>query len=174
TVDIDTYLGVDTGISAGTAIISYTAGGCSATMTVTVGLPPGAILGTPAVCVGGTTFFFEGTPGGTWSSSNPAVATIGSATGMVTGITPGTSVISYTLLSGCSATLTVTVNPLPAPISGTLTVCVGQTTLLTDASGGGTWSSASPGIATISAGGLVTGISAGTSVITYMLGTGCF
>lgn len=52
-------------------------------------------------------------------------------------------------------------------INGTATVCVGATTQLTSSITGGTWSSASPAVATVSATGLVTGISAGQAVITY-------
>jgi gliding motility-associated-like protein len=43
-----------------------------------------------------------------WTSSNPAVATI-SNTGVVTGLTPGSTTITYTNASGCTATQTITV-----------------------------------------------------------------
>jgi len=52
-------------------------------------------------------------------------------------------------------------------INGTATVCVGATTQLTASISGGTWSSTNPSIATVSATGLVTGVSAGQAVITY-------
>jgi len=70
--------------------------------------------------------------------------------------------------------VTLTINPNPAAITGTVIVCAGSTTTLADATAGGTWSSASTGVATISALGVVTGVSGGTSVISYTLGTGCF
>ena len=69
----------------------------------------------------------------------------------------------------------ITVNPLPT-ITGTLNACVGNTTQL---SGSATadattpWLSASTGVATIDNSGLVTGVSAGTSVITYTNSNGC-
>ena len=69
----------------------------------------------------------------------------------------------------------ITINPLPT-ITGTLSACVGSTTQL---SGSATadattpWSSASTSVATISNTGLVTGVSAGTSVITYTNSNGC-
>ena len=69
----------------------------------------------------------------------------------------------------------ITVNPLPT-ITGTLNACVGNTTQLTgSATADATtpWSSASTGVATISNTGLVTGVSAGTSVITYKNSNGC-
>lgn len=58
-------------------------------------------------------------PGGTWSSSNTAVATIGETTGILTAVSAGTTIISYTYGSGCLATKTVTVNP-PPPASACL------------------------------------------------------
>ena len=69
----------------------------------------------------------------------------------------------------------ITVNPLPT-ISGTLNACVGSTTQLSgSATANATtpWSSAATGVATISNTGLVTGVSAGTSVITYSNSNGC-
>ncbi len=69
----------------------------------------------------------------------------------------------------------ITINPLPT-ITGTLSACVSSTTQLTgSATADATtpWSSASTGVATISNTGLVTGISAGTSVISYKNTNGC-
>jgi fibronectin-binding autotransporter adhesin len=89
----------------------------------------------------------------------------------------------YCVVSGtspCSAATSnvsglFTVNALPT-ISGTTSVSIGSTTTL---SGSATahastpWSSASTGVATVSSGGVVTGVAAGTSVITYMNTNGC-
>src|SRR6185369_16129182 len=112
--------------------------------------------------------------GGTWLSGTPAVATVGIASGVVTGIAVGTTIITYTLSTGCSTTTIVTVNETPPAITGTLNVCVGFTTTLSDAMPGGTWSSSAPPIATVGlSSGVVTGISAGTSIITYLMSTGC-
>src|SRR6185436_12405903 len=52
-------------------------------------------------------------------------------------------------------------------------VCAGSTMTLTDGTPGGTWSSAAMGIATIGSTGVVTGVSAGVTTITYSLGVGC-
>src|SRR4030095_13660192 len=144
--------------------------------TVNISASP-TITGTLTVCIGQTTQLTgSGTPAATnpWVSATPGVATVNN-TGRVTGVSAGTSVITYTNNSGCSVTATVTVNPAPT-ITGTLTVCIGQTTQLT---GSGTpaatnpWVSATPGVATVSNTGLVTGVSAGTSVITYTNNSGC-
>ncbi len=164
--------GVDTGIAVGTTTISYTVGSCSATTTVTVHPSPGFITGPSTLCAGTTGSYFS-SGGGTWSISNPSVATIGSSSGSVIGVAGGTAVISYTMPSGCYATKVITVNPLPAAISGPSSVCVGMSVTLSDATSGGYFSSASPFI-TLTSGGIVTGSSVGTAIVTYTLPTGCY
>src|SRR5213078_2787777 len=169
--------GVVTGVAAGTSVITYTDNnGCQRTATVTVNALP-TITGTLSVCIGSTTTLTgSGTPAAVnpWVSATPAVATV-SNTGVVTGVAAGTSVITYTNNNGCSITATVTVNALPT-ITGTLSVCIGSTTTLT---GSGTpaavnpWVSATPAVATVSNAGVVTGVAAGTSVITYTDNNGC-
>ena len=163
--------GVVTGVSGGTATISYTAGVCTTTAIVTVSALP-AITGTPAVCTGGTTTLSNTATGGTWSSSNTGIATVGSATGVVTGVAAGTSNVTYTS-GGCAVSIVVTVSTTAA-ISGTLSLCQGSAVTLIDATAGGTWLSGTPAIATIgSATGVVNGISAGTTNITYTTAAGC-
>lgn len=164
--------GVVTGISAGTANITYTLStSCYRLQTITVYAPPSAITGPAQVCVASTAQLANATTGGTWTSGNATVATI-NTTGMVTGVAAGTSAITYSLASGCNALYTVTVNPIPAAIAGSANVCIGSTTTLTDATAGGTWSSGTPAVATIS-GGVVSGTAVGTSVIFYTLPTSC-
>ena len=167
--------GVVTGLTAGTAIITFTIPtGCITTTTVTVNPLPGAIGGTPVVCEGSTTTL-SNSGGGTWISSNTSVATIGTSSGIVSGIVAGTTVITYTLPTSCLITTTVLVNPLPASITGTASVCLGLTTTLSDATGTGTWSSGSTAVASVDpASGVVTGLSVGTAVISYTLSTGCY
>jgi uncharacterized protein YjdB len=87
------------------------------------------------------------------------VATI-SSTGLVTGVTEGTSVITYTNSLGCKTTASVTANAAPT-ITGTLAVCAGSATQLigsVTAAVTSPWKSASPAIATVSDAGLVTGV----------------
>src|SRR5204863_335963 len=169
--------GLVTGVAAGTSVITYTDNnGCSKTATVTVNALP-AITGTLNVCAGSTTpLTGSGTPAASnpWVSSNTSVATV-SNTGIVTGVSAGSATITYTNNNGCQQTATVTVNALPT-ITGTLSVCAGLTTQLT---GSGTpaasnpWVSATTSVATVSSTGLVTGVAAGTSVITYKDNNGC-
>ncbi len=160
--------GVATGVTVGTANISYTLiAGCNTGSIVTVISSPAAITGAAALCEGSTTALANTTPGGDWTSSNTGVATIDIATGVLTGVVPGTATISYTTSNGCFETVVATVNPIPNAITGTPTVCVGAQTTLSSSSGGGTWSSGDIAIATVSGGGIVTGVSAGTTSITY-------
>ncbi len=171
-VTIDGTTGTVNGISSGTALITYAIGACRATRTVSVN-GVSAISGATGICVGAnTTLTSPG--GGAWSSSTPGVATIGASSGTVSGIAPGTTTITYTLGTGCSATTTVTVNTAPGVITGTLKICTGQTTTLNNATGGGIWSSSSPLIASAgSLSGIITGNGPGTATITYSLGSGC-
>jgi len=134
--------------------------------------PPVIITGTGVVCQGGTTTLTGSVTGGTWSSSNTSVATVDAA-GIITGVAPGTTIITYLATSGGDARA-VTVNPLPASISGTTTVCISATTTLSNSTSGGTWASSNTTTASIDAAGTVTGIAAGTATITYSLATGCF
>ena len=75
-----------------------------------------------------------------------------------------------------SSVIKITVNSLPASIGGTLSVCDGSTTTLTDATPSGTWSSLNTSVATVVSGtGVVTGEAPGTATIKYTItATGCF
>jgi hypothetical protein len=135
---------------------------------------PGNISGTSTVCVGSTTTLNSSVSGGSWSSSKPAVATI-SAAGIVTGITAGTSTISYKAGSSPAATQVVTVYAMPSPvtISGASTVAAGNTLTLTSSATGGSWSSSATSIAKVSSSGIVTGQAAGTATISYVVSNIC-
>ena len=161
----------------GTATVTYTVmAGCSASAMVTVNNLPAAIMGSSSVCQGGTTTLADATGSSTWSSSDITIAAIGSSTGIVSGIAPGSVTITFATAGvGCSVTAPMTVNPGPAAISGTFAVCVGATTALSDATGGGGWASSNPAAAAIDpVAGLVSGIAAGTTTISYTVtSTGC-
>ena len=70
-----------------------------------------ALTGSQTIMVGDFTTFSSTTTGGTFSSASPAVATVNASTGVITGVSAGTSVISYTVGAG-SVTRTVTVTAL--------------------------------------------------------------
>jgi uncharacterized protein YjdB len=176
TVATVTSTGTVLGGAIGNASITYTAtGGCIAVAMVTVYPLPMASTGTPTVCVGATTTLSNASTGGSWSTSNAVVATVGLASGLITGQSAGTANITYTLAGGCYVVTNVTVQPLPGIITGTLEVCQGLATGLSNSAGGGSWASSTPAIGTAGSGtGVVTGISPGTTTITYTLPTGCY
>ena len=87
-------------------------------------------------------------------------------------------VVATNTITGCmsqmSGSATIIINPLPAAITGTTSICVNATTTLTDATAGGTWSSNDITIATIDPSlGLMTGVASGNTTITYTLPTTC-
>ncbi len=178
--------GIVTGVAPGGPVtITYTVtnscGSASKTFQVTVGNSPfvADITGATNVCAGATTTLSNATTGGTWNSSNTALATINNS-GTVTGIAAGGPVtISYTVTTGCgtvSKTFTITVidkPAVPAAIAGTASICESSTTTLTDATAGGVWSSSNMAAVTINSSGVVTGVSAGQSTITYTVSNGC-
>lgn len=169
------------GIATGTTTITYTQDltGCVATKIVTVTQTVGEITGTTSICLGATSTLHNSDAGGRWYSANTAVATIGKTTGVVTGVSTGTALISYVVANSfdsCYNTTVVTINPMPSvgSITGTASVCLGATTNLSDATPGGVWSSANTAIATVdNITGVVTGVAAGTVVISYVVTTGC-
>jgi gliding motility-associated-like protein len=148
----------------------------SDTLTIAINALP-TITGTTNACIGATTTLTGSGTAATsnaWVSATTAVATVSSA-GVVTGVSAGTSVITYTNNNGCAKTETITINALPT-ISGSAEVCVGSTTTLT---GSGTaaatnpWVSSNSAIASITSSGVMTGSSSGTATITYTNNNGC-
>ncbi len=184
--------GIVTAVAPGETQIAASKGGKSAIVPVTVvGLPVGLVRVSPTtstVLVGATTtlsaevFDAGGAPMTgrpvTWSSNNPATATVGSD-GVVIGVTPGVVSISATA-SGVRGTAVITVRPVPvasvtiSPTTGS--VFIGQSLQLTAATDDSTgtalpgrpvtWTSSAPSTASVSSNGLVTGLFPGTVTIT--------
>src|SRR2546428_5908571 len=181
-----------TGVAAGAATLTATSEGKSGTAAITVATVPVASVtvspATASVQVGQTVQLSaiprdaNGNPlaGRTvaWGSGSPAVATV-SASGLVTGVTAGAATITATW-EGKSGTATITVSTVPvASVTvspATASVQAGQTVPLAatpkDANGNPlsgrtvTWASSNPAVATVSASGLVTGVTAGAATIT--------
>ncbi len=181
--------GVVTGVSPGTAVISASSEGVSGEATVTVRVPP---VATVSVQMAGSIQAGTSTPatavlrdanGGvltgrqvTWSSSNQSIATV-STSGVVTGVSVGQASITATS-EGVSGAAVVTVTP-PAVAVVTVqlspSVEVGLSTQasaeLRDATGSVlvgraiTWSSSNSLVASVSASGVVTGVSIGSANI---------
>jgi uncharacterized protein YjdB len=168
--------GVVTGANAGTSMISYRLSPtCYATVVFTVNPLPYAISGIARVCPGTTTSLGSITTGGTWSSSDPTLATV-SSSGLVSGIATGSPIITFTA-GGCFRTIAVTVNPNPPVITGGTLINVGSTSVLSEtATNGAGWSSSNTAVATVGGGtsGTVSGISVGNAIITFMTNTGCY
>ncbi len=167
--------GIVSAVAPGTAPITFTltSTGCTTTTTVTVNASPAAVSGSSTVCIGSTTTLTDATPSGTWTSGATGIATVGSSSGIVSGVSAGNVTISYTV-NGCSAVFPMTVNSLPSSITGTAVVCPGNTTTLSDATSGGSWSSSNTSLATVGSTGIVTGVSGGFPVISYTSATtGC-
>ena len=114
-----------------------------------------------------------------WSSANPAVATV-DGNGKVTALSAGTTTITVTTLDGAkTASCTVAVTPLIVAVTGvslnktTTTIMAGamETLLATVMPVNATnkevaWSSVNPAVATVDGNGKVTALSAGTTTIT--------
>jgi len=173
--------GIVTGISTGAETITYSVTNACGTATTTavvnvaVGPTPGVISGATTVCEGAAISLSETVSGGTWSADN-ANATI-NGSGVVTGISAGTVTISYTLTSSCGITaaihnVTVIALPVAGTITGTNSVCVGAATTLANAATGGVWSTVN-GNASISPGGIVTGVTAGVDTVVYTVTNSC-
>ena len=166
--------GLISGISAGGSVISYTLPtGCAVNMPLTVNSLPSPITGLSLFCTGINNTLSDPTGGGSWSSSNTSIAAIGTITGVVNSIAAGTATISYTLSGGCNITLPITVNSSPSSITGGTNICLGAPASLFDVTSGGTWISGNTSLATIGSTGTLTGISAGTVLISYTMPSGC-
>ena len=158
--------------------VTGTTAGCSNTATTTITVnatATGTITGASTVTIGSNISLTDVISGGTWSASNGNATVAG---GVVSGVTAGTVVISYSVTGICgaaSATKLITVG------TGTVSVtaisgyefylCTGSTTSFWDATPGGVWSMSSAGVASVSATGVVSGISSGTATLSYTAGS---
>jgi uncharacterized protein YjdB len=175
---IDT-MGMLRGIASGDAIITYTVtnacGTATLTDTFTILPNPPAIGGPNHVCEGNTITLTNAVTGGIWRTRDPSVTFTAAGFGTVTGIRPGLDTVSYTAPTGCVVTMPIRVDTTPAAITGTLSLCQGVRTTLSNATPGGRWSSANATTATISTTGEVTGVNTNTTTISYTIpSTGCF
>lgn len=99
-----------------------------------------SIFGIDSICIGTTTTLSDTTSGGAWSSSNIAVGSIDSLTGVVTGLSGGTTTISYTVAGRYFVTKTITIiAPGAGAVVGPTVICIvgGK---YTDSISGGIWS----------------------------------
>ncbi|MFP5040132.1 Ig-like domain-containing protein [Parasediminibacterium sp. JCM 36343] len=182
TVDIN---GLVMGIANGDVVIKDSIGNdCGTTVrpfNLHVGPPTVAdIAGKTALCTfGDTTTLTNVTPNGTWYSSNPAVASIDPATGLVTAVGFGVTTITDSVTNSCgtasSTPFLFTVGkPVVGPITGNNIVCTKAQDPLGNSTPGGKWTSDNPSIATIDSNtGIATGVSVGTTTIKYKVSNNC-
>ncbi len=155
-------------------VVKTVAGVSDTALTIVILQPIPTLTGPTSLCPGGTETLTATPPGGTWSSSNPAVASIGASTGLVTAGSLGTTTMTYMSPAGCVSTTPVTVAAVSV-ISGNMTLCMNTTTTLADAAPSGTWASGNTPVATVELNtGIVHGVTAGTAVITYTINGGCY
>ena len=138
---------------------------------------PNAISGSNSVCPTKTIQLSTTSTGGVWSTASGSIASVNAATGVVTGNSPGVSIIKYTITTGscsASATYAVTVNQTPTvpsiqyaagtsnPQTGTggafcvgkVFKVVGSPSISPVVSGlTGVWSSSNPAVMTVTAAG---------------------
>jgi uncharacterized protein YjdB len=188
-----TSQGVVTAVAPGSAIITASVDGKSASADVIVAArPASAVILSPGQV---TIFSGQALQLGalvtddrgqvltgrsiSFASGNPLIATVSSA-GLVTGLTAGTVTITATS-EGASGTATITVTPEPVAtlsvLPSTATLPVGQALQLNVIARGATgqslslagrtvsWSTSTPAITSVSSGGLVTALAVGTGVV---------
>ena len=174
-----------------TANVTVTVSSLAPTLVAIDIIPPSAqvaVRGTEQLTVSGLYSDFSTfnvTAGSTFVSSSPGVATV-SAGGLVTGVSAGsTTIVATHTASGRIATATVfvvggSVAPTLVSIAVTpasSTLAPGATQQLTvtgtysdsstaNLTAGSTFVSSSPGVATVSAAGIVTAVAVGTSTVT--------
>jgi hypothetical protein len=152
---------------------STSAAGCtsSGSVTVSVNSPPTAVI-TPS---GPTTFCQGGSVDLTASGGTGYLWSNAATNATITVVSSGIYTVTVTDSNGCSNTAdtVVTVNPLPIVAASSPTVCVGNTITLTPATGG-VWASSDDAVATVTNGGIVTGVAAGNVTFTFTeTDTGC-
>jgi trimeric autotransporter adhesin len=194
-----TVSGLANGGSVGTVTISATSGSVSGSTSLTVNLAnlaslaitpvnPTVAKNTSLKLVATGTFNDGGTRNlttlVTWSSSDPAKATVGASNGLAKGVAPGTTTITATLGPvNTTATLTVTnatvMSITVTPANKTIAPGTKQNFNATGTFSDGTtqfitsdvvWASDNTSFATITAAGSATGVSAGTANISASLG----
>ncbi len=174
--------GMVTGVTAGLDTLHYSltnaCGTENASKEITIETPLTApiVTGTHLLCVGSGSLFTTTGVGGSWYSNNADVASV-DATGYVLGRGNGTAVISYIVTNSCgtlSGTDTITIESMPSMIVGSDSVGIGDMITLTDSVLGGMWYSSNAAVAEVDTfSGVVSGISAGTATISYVVTNVC-
>jgi uncharacterized repeat protein (TIGR01451 family) len=156
----------------------------SKTIYVNAALNAGAISGLDSLCYGNTIYLYDSVPGGVWSSVFPSVASVfalslyPSASAVITGLGAGVDTIKYTIANSCGAVaakFVVSVNPIPVAgyITGADSICLGTTATLHPFNSGGIWQSSDNTIVSVSDSGVISGLTAGSVLISYSITNMC-
>ena len=167
TVDMSGFV---TGRAQGTAIISYmlsnACGEAVVTDTLHIQRTASMITGPDSVGLSLTITLGDSVAGGTWSTTDTAIAHVNSSTGVVTGHSSGVAIITYMVTNVCGTSWSsMAVNVGPAPAAGVIygpdSVCQGSFINMGDTVvPGGMWG-ISNASASINDSGKVTGIAGG-------------
>ncbi|WP_404835547.1 Ig-like domain-containing protein [Aeromonas media] len=189
------HTGLVTAVAPGTAILTGTLDGQSATLQVivtqavlnpnglTITVPPLTLAAGLTGQLAATGSYSDGTSVDvttdvTWTSNNPIVAAVGLNTGLVNAVLPGMAVITATL-DGQSTTLVVTVSnavvtsvviePISSLAAGTTAQFKATATLSNlatlDVTAQANWQSSDPGIITVTSAGMATGVAPGSATV---------
>ena len=138
------------------------------------------VVGSASVCVGTKSVYQTSVTGGTWSISDPSIASI-SSNGELTAFKPGNLTLTYTLPIGTSCIgsnfkKTITINgyvQAPSVMYGDTSLCQLETKKYSvDLATIGSWSASNANI-TVSNDGTVLGVSAGVTKLTFNFGNVC-
>ncbi len=184
---VDAVTGVVHALASGVTTILYTTqsfscGPLSASHVVTVNALPDAgtiTASASGVCAGTSMTLSNPVTGGTWINLHPAIATISTASATVQnlgGVVPGNDTILYVATTATCGndTASVAIMVIPAaaahtPITGTFTFCQNDSSALSNAVAGGTWSTSNNTVATVDpVTGIVHGIAAGSDTVRYL------
>ena len=151
----------------------YVLGSCSDTLRFTVNPKPSVLMMETEGCEGIPLNILSPTSGGTWTSSNPLVATV-SNSGIIKGLKPGSCAFNFTrTLTGCSNTTPIfTFKEKPHISAVDTNLYLGDKTTLTSSTEGN-WTALFPDIATVSETGIVTSHAVGSASFVFTGINGC-
>ena len=171
-------MGLSGGVDTVSYIVTNACGADTAKKKIVIDSLPvaGTITGVSAICAGASAYLADAASGGEWSTTNSAAAVTGG--GEVIVITGGVDTIRYVVTNSCSSVIAIkvfTIDPLPdaGSITGDDTVCQTQSITLADSVTGGIWSSRYPALASVTAGGMVSGLAPGIDTIFYSVTNAC-
>ena len=175
--------GIITAISAGNTVVSFTqtniCGSVSSTKPVSV-MPlafAGVLFGADSVCIEtSNSYLTSSSAPGIWTLSETSIASINDSTGNLYALSSGTDTIRFTTWNRCDTSVATKIVHIlqppivPVVISPAL-VCMGVPFHVDDSLAGGAWFT--DGMVLGNTDDTITGISAGTGMLTYTVTNMC-